>query len=265
MACAESSSCWVCGGAFTFFARRHHCRDCGRSVCPGAWTCPTLDLFRHSPLSTTISSRSVLADDHPQRQVCYDHSLRSVPLPHRGTDETPQRVCVAPHEGVIFLHAALLRSELSLQSRAACRKVTASPMARYATLARTGHGRRHSAHSSRRTCARIERRWRCCGGARAAAAPEVRRGAGPRAVLEKLSAVYAGPNVVCHAPFSAAILEHRPLRNDQFSTVFAKHHLDIQLVFGLPQAAAMRAAAAVAFSTTRATRRPPARAGAWPR
>lgn len=52
----EADACRLCGFKFHMFARRHHCRECGRSV-------------------------------------CYDHSLSSLPLPHRGTGDAPQRVC----------------------------------------------------------------------------------------------------------------------------------------------------------------------------
>eukprot|EP01050_Picozoa_sp_SAG11_P028839 SAG11_NODE_7878_length_1085_cov_1.745436_1_plen_188_part_10 len=52
----EADNCHLCGFKFTMFKRRHHCRECGRSV-------------------------------------CYEHSRRTAPLPHRGTGDAPQRVC----------------------------------------------------------------------------------------------------------------------------------------------------------------------------
>ena len=52
----EADECHACGFAFSFFARRHHCRECGRSV-------------------------------------CHDHSRRTRPLPHRGAGAEPLRVC----------------------------------------------------------------------------------------------------------------------------------------------------------------------------
>lgn len=52
----KAGRCWVCGSSFTFFDRRHHCRDCGQSVCD-------------------------------------THSLQRMRLPNRGAGAELQRVC----------------------------------------------------------------------------------------------------------------------------------------------------------------------------
>jgi hypothetical protein len=53
----EAQECHMCGYTFTFFVRRHHCRDCGHSV-------------------------------------CNEHSLKRHPLSHRGGGALPiWRIC----------------------------------------------------------------------------------------------------------------------------------------------------------------------------
>ena len=52
----EAGQCWICRATFTLTERRHHCRDCGQSVCDR-------------------------------------HSLQRTRLPHRGTGAEPQRLC----------------------------------------------------------------------------------------------------------------------------------------------------------------------------
>jgi hypothetical protein len=58
----EADDCHACGAAFTLFARRHHCRECGRSVCS-----------KHSRKTRPLPHRAISAQCH---RVCDGCQLR---------------------------------------------------------------------------------------------------------------------------------------------------------------------------------------------
>ena len=56
---AEDDRCWMCMTEFSFFARRHHCRDCGQSVCSA-----------HSEQERVLSHRPAAGSQGVPQRVC---------------------------------------------------------------------------------------------------------------------------------------------------------------------------------------------------